>query len=125
MKLMDRFNRMLPTPRLTRGRMVMALILALGADAVQVGLGPLGVTFLDEISDVIVMVLTTGLIGFHPLLLPTFVIELVPCTDMLPTWSGCVLAVIALRKREQHSPAPPPSPKTAPTPPADTSVIDI
>jgi hypothetical protein len=38
-------------------------------------------------------------IGFHPLLLPTFVLELIPVADLLPTWTGCVAVVIALRRR--------------------------
>jgi hypothetical protein len=40
------------------------------------------------------------LIGFHPLLLPTFVLEFVPLTDMLPTWTGCVALVMRARKRQ-------------------------
>ena len=39
------------------------------------------------------------LIGFHPLLLPTFVIEFVPVADLLPTWTGCAALVVALRRR--------------------------
>jgi hypothetical protein len=38
--------------------------------------------------------------------LPTFVAELFPIMDMLPTWTACTLAVIAIRKREQHRPPP-------------------
>jgi hypothetical protein len=36
------------------------------------------------------------LIGFHPLLLPTSVLEFLPLADMLPTWTGCVAIVVAL-----------------------------
>jgi hypothetical protein len=43
------------------------------------------------------------LLGFHPLLLPTFVVEFLPVADMLPTWTGCVALVVALRKRQQPS----------------------
>ena len=49
------------------------------------------------------MILTCLLLGFHPLLLPTFVIEFIPMLGALPTWSGCVGAVILLRKRSQSS----------------------
>ena len=45
------------------------------------------------------MGLTCAALGFHMLLLPTFVIELVPVADMLPTWTGCTAAVVMLRKR--------------------------
>jgi hypothetical protein len=50
------------------------------------------------------------ILGFHILLLPTFVVELIPVADMLPTWTGCVIAVIALRKRGQNIPPPSPPP---------------
>jgi hypothetical protein len=30
---------------------------------------------------------------------------------MLPTWTACVIAVIALRKREQNATPPPPQPQ--------------
>jgi hypothetical protein len=45
--------------------------------------------------------------------LPTFVVELVPVLEDLPTWTACVAAVIALRKREQN--LPPPAPPAKPT----------
>jgi hypothetical protein len=92
--------------------MAFALVAALLADATQVALGPLGWTFLDELIDVAVMGLTTWALGFHLLLLPTFVVEVIPLVDMLPTWTACVLAVIALRKRAQPPPkVPPPLPE--------------
>ena len=47
---------------------------------------------------------------FVALLLPTFVIEFLPITDMLPTWTACVALVIAMRKREQANVPPPPGP---------------
>jgi hypothetical protein len=51
--------------------------------------------------------LTGWAVGFHWLLLPTFAMEFVPLLDELPTWTACVIAVIVLRKREQHSLPPP------------------
>lgn len=83
-------------------------MVALAADGLQV---PLQVPPLPEIIDVVAMVLTTVTIGFHVLLLPTFAVEFVPGVDLLPTWTGCVMAVIVLRLREektQSSPTPPP-----------------
>jgi hypothetical protein len=35
------------------------------------------------------------------LLLPTALLEFIPVVDWLPTWTGCVLVVIARRKRQQ------------------------
>ena len=61
----------------------------------------------DELLDVIAMILTWRLIGFHPLLLPTFALEFLPLADMLPTWTGCVAIVVALRKRQQAGTSPP------------------
>lgn len=83
---------------LTRGRVALAIAIAGLTDAVQIGLGPLGWTFFDEIADVAAMILISLLIGFHPLLLPTFLVEIFPVVDMLPTWTGCVGAVILWRK---------------------------
>jgi len=72
----------------------------------QLGLGPIGWAFIDEGLDVIAMLLISGAIGFHMLLLPTFIIEFIPGPDMLPTWTGCTAAVVMLRKRARQS-APP------------------
>ena len=85
-------------PVLTRSRMIAAFAVAITADLVQVILGPLGWTFADEIIDVLAMGLTIWLLGFHPLLLPTFIVELIPVIDMLPTWTGCVAAVVMLKR---------------------------
>jgi len=86
--------------------MVLAVAVAVGADGLQILLTPVAWTFAQSLVDVVAMVLTTCLLGFHPLLLPTFVIELVPLLDELPTWTACVAAVIALRRREKLLPPP-------------------
>jgi hypothetical protein len=106
MKLPEKWRRLFRVPRLTRGRIVVALAVAVVADGLQFLLGPLGWAFGDQIIDLMAMVLTAWLIGFHWLLLPTFVTELVPVLDELPTWTACVAAVIALRKRGQSLPPP-------------------
>ena len=103
---------------LTRARIALAFTVAVMADIIQIGLGPLGWTFADEVLDVIAMAIICWLLGFHPLLLPTFVVELFPLVDMLPTWTGCVGAVVLLRK---HSQARMPPVVTADSkPPADS-----
>ena len=101
------------TPALTRTRMRSAYAVAVAADALQLALGPLGWMFADEVIDCIAAVATWRLLGFHPLLLPTFIVELLPVADLLPTWTGCVALVVALRKREQ------------PPPPTSGTVIDV
>lgn len=113
MKFQEKLALAARVPKLTRARIAMALVLAAIADGLQLLLGPLGWTFADQIIDVVAMLLIGWLIGFHWLLLPTFLLELVPLADELPTWTACTAAVIALRKREQR-PVPPP-PSTGPT----------
>jgi len=106
---------------LTRTRIRSAYAVALLTDALQIALGPLGWTFADEILDVIAMIAISWLIGFHALLLPTFVLEFVPIADLLPTWTGAVALVLALRRRSQiATPSPPAPPSTR-----DQSVIDV
>lgn len=91
---------------LTRARIRSAYGVAILTDILQFVLGPFGWAGSDEVLDVIAAILTTRLLGFHPLLLPTFLIELFPVVDVLPTWTGCVALVIAMKKKQ----APPPSP---------------
>jgi hypothetical protein len=45
------------------------------------------------------MVVITALLGFHPLLLPTFILELFPLADMLPSWTVAVALVVSLRRK--------------------------
>jgi len=99
-------------PKLTSTRVYAAYAVAVATDVLQWVLGPLGWFLADELLDVAAMALTWRLIGFHPLLLPTFVLELLPVADMLPTWTGCVAIVILLRKRQQQASlsSPPPEP---------------
>jgi len=83
------------------------LVIAVCADGLQFCLGPLGWFFGDQAIDVVTMLAASWLIGFHWLLLPTFALELVPGLNELPTWTACTIAVIAIRKREQHTVSPP------------------
>ena len=107
-------QQLLRQPLLTRNRVRFAYVVAVVCDALQLMLGPVGWAFADEIIDVSAMILISRAIGFHPLLLPTFALEFLPLTDMLPTWTGCVALVVSLRKKQQ-----------AGTPPAPGSVIDV
>lgn len=100
MNIFHTLNNLFRPAQLTRGRLVFALLAALVADGLQIPLQT--VPLAPEVIDLVAMVLVTMAIGFHILLLPTFVIELVPLVDAFPTWTGCVLAVIALRKREER-----------------------
>jgi hypothetical protein len=94
-------------PRLTRGRVGAAYAVAIATDVLQFLLGPIGWVGADEILDVAASALIWRTLGFHPLLLPTFLIEWLPVTDMLPTWTACVALVVGLRRRQQIGPQPP------------------
>jgi hypothetical protein len=98
---------MVQAPLLTRNRVRLAYATGLTADALQLLLGPLGWAGADEVIDVAAMIVTWRVLGFHPLLLPTFALEFVPVADLLPSWTACVAMVIALRKRQQAAVLPP------------------
>lgn len=80
--------------------MIFAVAVAVIADGLQIIFVP--VPFVDQVIDVVAFALTAWAVGFHLLLLPTFAVEFIPVVDMLPTWTACVIAVIALRKRAQR-----------------------
>lgn len=112
MELLHKINSLFRPAKLTWGRMLFAIFAAVLADGLQI---PLQLPPFPEIIDVVAMILTSATIGFHLLLLPTFAVEFVPGVDMLPTWTGCVLAVIALRRMEERKQIPP----TAVPPPVE------
>src|SRR5262249_37060893 len=91
------FLKMQAPPHLTRSDVRTAYVVAVAGDVAQFLLGPFGWVGVDEALDAAAMLAVTRLLGFHPLLLPTFVLEFVPFTDMLPTWTGCVMLVVRAR----------------------------
>ncbi len=97
---------LLRVPPVTRPRIFAAFAVALAADGGQLLLGPLGWVFLDQAIDCMTMIVLSRLLGFHVLFLPTFVVELVPLLEDLPTWTACTAAVIVLRQRGQKPPPP-------------------
>jgi hypothetical protein len=94
-------------PALTATRVRLAYAVAIATDALQLVLGPVGWAGADEVLDAAATGVMWRVLGFHPLLLPTFVIELLPVADLLPTWTGCVALVIGQRRRQQLDPPPP------------------
>jgi len=79
-----------PRPRL-------AWFIALAADALQLGLfpvfGPGFASPADTVLDVTVALLMSALLGWHWAFLPTFLAELVPFVDLVPTWTlACWIA---------------------------------
>ena len=105
-------------PALTTSRIRSAYTVAVATDLLQLVVGPLGWFGADELLDLIAAGATWRLLGFHPFLLPTFMIEFLPMADMLPTWTGCVALVVAARKARQGGVVDPP-------PPGPGQVIDV
>jgi len=91
---------------LSKRRIAIAIGIAIVADGLAIPFQAFPIA--GPIIDIIAMILTMWLLGFHMLLLPTFALELVPLVDMIPTWTGCVLAVIAIRRKSEKRPLPPP-----------------
>jgi hypothetical protein len=94
-------------PQLTPVRMRLAYSAAVVTDVLQFLIGPVGWAGADEALDIVATIVIWRVLGFHPLLLPTFLLEFLPVSDLLPTWTGCVALVIALRRRRQVEPPPP------------------
>jgi hypothetical protein len=86
---MDRDGRVLSS-----GRVRAARTIAMAADLVQIVVFPAfaggGVSPWDDALDVAVAGLMTWLVGWHWAFLPTFVSELVPFWDLVPTWTAAV-----------------------------------
>ena len=77
-----------------RWRRKLAWTIAIGADALQVALlpvfaGGLASPIADAL-DVAVAVAMISLLGWHIAFLPTFVLELVPLGNIVPTWTAAV-----------------------------------
>jgi hypothetical protein len=106
LKLVDTILRQFAVPKLTPQRIAFAFVVAAVTDAIQFFLGPIGWLGVDEGLDVLAMILTSAALGFHMLLLPTFILKLLPIVEMLPTWTACAAAVVVLRKKAERA-APP------------------
>lgn len=100
---------------LTRRQARTCLLVALAVDSLQI---PLTIAYLPPLTyfavaaevvlDVIASVVCIRTLGFHWLLLPSLLVELVPVLDTLPTWTGCVALVIGQRLFPPDQTAMPP-----------------
>lgn len=85
----------------SKGRVLAARVIAVLADAVQLGFLPLfaggAAEGFDAVLDVAVGAAMVALVGWHWAFLPAFALELVPAVDLAPTWTIAVL--IATRQR--------------------------
>src|SRR5258706_11797319 len=82
---------------MTPGRIRSARIIAVAADAIQLGLfsffiggAPEG---FDAVLDVIVGIVMVVLLGWHLAFLPGFASEMLPLIDLFPSWTLAVLYV--------------------------------
>jgi hypothetical protein len=105
-------------PKISQRRIFAAFAVAILADAIQFpataaaasGIFAVPSEAADLFVDCVVAVITSALLGFHWLLLPTMMIEAIPGLDMLPTWTGCVALVVRQRLKEPQSQPQPASP---------------
>ena len=78
----------------SRSRVLAARIVAVAADAVQLGLMPLfaggAPEAFDAALDVAVGVAMIALVGWHWAFLPAFALEALPGVDLAPTWTIAV-----------------------------------
>lgn len=108
------FTDIMEKPVLTNERIKLAYAIAIIADVLEFPITGAEMTILGAPAgeaaasalDCIVMVAMTKLLGFHWAFVPSFLVEVVPGLDLLPTWVGCVAFVVWQRKKEQAQPAP-------------------
>ncbi|HEX2798179.1 MAG TPA: hypothetical protein VHQ44_00760 [Thermoanaerobaculia bacterium] len=91
-------------------RVLAARIIAVVADAVQLGLMPLfaggALAAFDAVLDVAVGAAMVALVGWHWAFLPAFAVELLPIVDLAPTWT---IAVFLVTRRRGPGGSSPPS----------------
>ena len=101
-------------PVLTPKRILAARVIALVVDLVQFALLPAALTPANDVLDVITALVLISLIGWHWAFLPTFLTELVPFVDLVPTWT---IAVFLATRGQDVTPRAPGVPSLPRTPP--------
>ena len=85
---------------ISRKRIWIARGIAVLADAIQIGFMPFFsegfASPANDVLDVVVALVLILLVGWHIAFIPTFIIKMLPFTDLAPTWTIAVL--IATRK---------------------------
>ncbi|MFI5169754.1 MAG: hypothetical protein ACHQM7_05285, partial [Vicinamibacterales bacterium] len=92
-------------PLVTPRRILAARVIAIVVDLAQFALLPATLTPLNNVIDVATGLLLIWLVGWHWAFLPTFLAELVPFVDLVPTWT---LAVMFATRRAGDPPLPQP-----------------
>ena len=95
----------------------LAWLVAISADAIQIGALPLftagGLSPADVLLDLGVAAILIRLLGWHWAFLPTLLAELVPGFDLFPTWTAAVFYVTRQRVRPEEPEILPPGPAPA------------
>lgn len=93
----------IPAPLSVRWRFQAAMILAIGADALQLLVMPMfsegALSPVDDVLDLALAAILVRLLGWHWEFLPAFAAELVPGVDLIPFWTLAVLNVYRKWKR--------------------------
>jgi hypothetical protein len=92
---------------------LLARVLAVVVDLAQWALLPAALTPLNNGIDVATGLLMIALVGWHWAFLPTFLAELVPFVDLVPTWT---LAVMIATRDGGVVVGPQPEPPSLPPP---------
>ncbi|MGH9441567.1 MAG: hypothetical protein ACRD16_04790 [Thermoanaerobaculia bacterium] len=95
----------------SRRRILIARGLAIAVDFAQIAVLPLfspGATSpADDALDVMTAAAMIGLVGWHWSFLPSFVSELVPVWDLVPTWTAAVFLATRSHRRRRGPPKRP------------------
>jgi len=90
-------------------RLQTALVLAVGADALQLFVMPLfsegALSPADDVLDLVVAAILVRLLGWHWEFLPAFAAELLPGVDLVPCWTLAVANVYRKWKASITEPA--------------------
>lgn len=78
-------------------------MLAVAVDLVQFALLPAELTPLNNVIDVATGIAMVALVGWHWAFLPTFLAEMMPFVDLIPTWT---LAVMFVTRGKDEPPGP-------------------
>ena len=93
-------------------RVLIARVLAIVVDLAQFALLPAALTPLNNVIDTAVALVMIALLGWHWAFLPTFLTELVPFVDLVPTWTIAVF--LATRGQDAAPRVPQPGAPHAP-----------
>jgi hypothetical protein len=78
----------------TKARIRLAWIIAVAADAIQIGAAPFVaegfMSPLNDALDIAVAIALIFLIGWHLAFIPSFFVKMLPVADLAPTWTLAV-----------------------------------